>query len=115
MSIARLFHPNTLEESLKSTAMAPLPLERTENGKWNTKGHPDRVVPVTDESLRLFTSLYDEPGTPSRAARLPSLYTGQFLNPVLSCFVNATKKMQDVEYGVSVCWDETGAAKAGII
>ena len=115
LSVARLFHPSTLEESLKSTEMSPLPLERTDKGKWNTQGHPDRVVPVTDESLRLFASLYDEPGTPLRAARLPALYTSQFLNPILSSFVNALRKMQDMEYGVSECWHETMARKDGTI
>ena len=119
ITIATLFHPSTLEESLalvdRQSAVSPLPLERNEQGTWNTQGHPDRVVPVSDDTLKLFASLYDEPGTPSREARLPALYTRQFLSPILECFANAPQKMQDTKYGVSVCWDETGAPKAGII
>lgn len=118
-TVATLFHPSTLEESLalvdRQSAVSPLPLERNEQGTWNTQGHPDRVVPVSDDTLKLFASLYDEPGTPSREARLPALYTRQFLSPILERFANAPRKMQDTEYGVSVCWDETGAPKAGII
>ena len=120
-TVATLFHPSTLEESLalvvgrSQSAVSPLPLERNEQGTWNTQGHPDRVVPVSDDTLKLFASLYDEPSTPSREARLPALYTRQFLSPILERFANAPRKMQDTEYGVSVCWDETGAPKAGII
>lgn len=118
-TVATLFHPSTLEESLalvdRQSAVSPLPLERNEQGTWNTQGHPDRIVPVSDDTLKLFASLYDEPGTPSREARLPALYTRQFLSPILERFANAPRKMQDTEYGVSVCWDETGAPKAGII
>lgn len=118
-TVATLFHPSTLEDSLalvdRQSAVSPLPLERNEQGTWNTTGHPDRVVPVSDDTLKLFASLYDEPGTPSREARLPALYTRQFLSPILERFANAPRKMQDTEYGVSVCWDETGAPKAGII
>lgn len=118
-TVATLFHPSTLEDSLalvdRQSAVSPLPLERNEQGTWNTQGHPDRVVPVSDDTLKLFASLYDEPGTPSREARLPALYTRQFLSPILERFANAPRKMQDTEYGVSVCWDETGAPKAGII
>lgn len=115
-TLATLFHPTTLEDSLGQTTLTgDLPLERTEDSKWELRGHPDRVVFVDDETLKLFASLYDEPGTPSREARLPALYTRQFLSPILERFANAPRKMQDTEYGVSVCWDETGAPKAGII
>ena len=115
-TICKLLHPTTLESSLMSNDVsATLPLVRTADGKWNLMGHPLRIVNVNDETLGLFAALYDEPGTPSRQARLPALYTSQFLNPILTTFANAAKKMADVEYGVSVCWDETGAPKAGII
>ena len=118
-TISTLFHPSTLEDSLscvdRHLAVSPLPLERNERGTWNTQGHPDRVVHVTDDTLKLFVSLYDEPGTPSRAARLPALYTRQFLSPILERFANAPRKMQDVDYGVFECWHETMAQKDGTI
>ena len=65
---------------------APLPLERNEQGTWNTTGHPDRVVQITDETLGMFVRLYDDPGTPPRQARLAALYTRGFLTPVLEKF-----------------------------
>ena len=108
---------NDICGNLRQSAVenTPLPLERNERGTWNIVGHPDRVVSVDDETLTLFATLYDDEGTPSRQARLPALYTRAFLSPILSRFASSARKMADLDYGVSVCWDETGAPKAGII
>ena len=115
-TIAKLLHPVTLEESLTvSDIDKPLPLERTEDDKWNLVGHPDRVVHVTDETLTLFASLYDEPGTSARAARLPTLYTRQFLSPILERLTNVAMSFGDTEFGTSRCWDESNAQREGII
>lgn len=114
-NIARLYHPSTMDECFTKDDSAELPLERNEQGTWNLVGHPDRVVKVDDETLQLFVTLYDVPGTPSRQSRLPAIYTRKFLAPILVAFSHAPRKMQDTEYGVSVCWDETGACKDGTI
>lgn len=115
-SISTLFHPSTLEDSLCiSNSDSDLPLERTKDGKWNLTGHPDRVVHVNDDTLKLFASLYDEPGTSPRAARLPALYTSQFISPILERFQKAEKKIQDIEYGASEGWHETMSQKDGTI
>ena len=118
-TVATLFHPSTLEDSLalvdRQSAVSPLPLERNEQGTWNTQGHSDRVVPVSDDTLKLFASLYDEPGTPSREARLPALYTRQFLSPILERLTNVAMSFGDTEFGTSRCWDESNAQKDGTI
>ena len=125
-TVATLFHPTTLEESLArfvtncrlpqiATDDTVLPLERTDDGKWNLQGHADRVVPVTDDTLSLFASLYDEAGTPSLEARLPALYTRQFQDCVLKAFSLFPTKMQAYDYVSTICWDETASLKKGII
>lgn len=123
-NVSRLYHPSTLEDSLRmvpaaapagKTSEAPLPLERNEQGTWNLVGHSDRVVNVNDDTLTLFATLYDDAGTPSRQARLPALYTRRFLDPILVAFANAPRRMQSVDYGVSECWHETMAQKDGTI
>ena len=115
-NVSRLYHPSTLAECFsKNDDKAPLPLERNEQGTWNLLGHPDRIVTVDDETLKLFATLYDGEGTPARQARLPSLYTCKFLNPILRQFAYGFSKFAAEDYGCTVCWDETGAQKAGII
>lgn len=116
-TVDMLFHPSTLDECLsRCDTLRALPLVRTDDGRsWNLQGHPDRVVFVDDQALSMFVKLYDAPGTPYMSSRLPALYTNHFMHPILECFSNATKRMGDYEYGVSVCWDETGARKDGTI
>lgn len=114
-SIAKLYHPSTLIDSLAvQSSDMPLPLERNDQGAWNTVGHPARVVTITDETLAMFVRLYDDPGTPARQARLAALYTHHFLNPILDRFASAPK-MAQVTYGVSDCWNETTDQKDGTI
>ena len=115
LTVAKLYHPSTLIDSLLRDATdAPLPLERNEQGTWNTTGHPDRVVQITDETLGMFVRLYDDPGTPPRQARLAALYTRGFLTPVLEKF-SGVKKMSEISYGVYECWHETMSQKDGTI
>ena len=115
-NVSRLYHPSTLAECFaKRDDKAPLPLERNEQGTWNLVGHPDRIVPVDDETLKLFAALYDDSGVSQCEARLPALYTKKFLKPILDQLSRYPRKMIDVDYGVSVCWDETGSQRSGII
>ena len=116
-SVAKLFHPATLIESLscRGDTSDDLPLERTEGGSWNLSGHPDRVVHVDIDNLTLFAKLYDEPGTAPLTARLPSLYTGRFLTSILNTINSIPSKMADEKYGVYECWHETNSQKDGTI
>ena len=115
-SVARLFHPSTLDASLSTHAAEnELPLERTTGGSWNLIGHPDRIVEVSEDTLSMFARLYGGEGCPSREARIPALYTKRFLHPILNRFACVGKKMADISYGVSECWHETNAQKEGFI
>jgi hypothetical protein len=113
-TVAGLYHPSTLRESLERTdETQPLPLVR-ENGTWNLRGHPHRVVTVDDDLLGLFARTYDAPGTPAREARLPALYTRTFAD-ILPSFADSPRKMASQDYGVSDGWNETTSRKDGTI
>ena len=115
-SISKVFHPTTLIDSISSACKEKaLPFEKDDDGHWVVAGHPNRIVDIDDEVLRVFASVYDEPGTPSRRARLPSLYTREFLDPVLRCFAEYPVKMASERFDWSICWDENGAQRRGII
>jgi len=114
MTVAGLYHPSTLRESLERTDESqPLPLVR-ENDTWNLRGHPHRVVSVDDALLALFARTYDEAGTSAREARLPALYTRTFAD-ILPRFADYPVKMASQEYGVSDGWNETTSRKDGTI
>ena len=115
-NVSRLYHPSTLAECFsKNDDKAPLPLERNEQGTWNLVGHPDRIVPVDDETLKLFAVLYDDEGVPCLQARIPAIYTRRFLSPILQCFASAPLKLRQLSYGSSEGWHETMSQKDGTI
>ncbi len=115
-TIATLFHPSTLEASLAGgDETAPLPLERTDDGKWDLRGHPYRIVVVDEKALALFAALYDESGTPPIQARLPALYTQRFATEILPSILNAPRHLSDIPYGSTMFWNETLDRKNGTI
>jgi hypothetical protein len=75
--IANLFSPTTIDACYAHDGSGMVGGYKNEHGKWNTTGHRDRIVSIGDEQLAVFAQLYDEPGTPARQARLPSLHAGQ--------------------------------------
>ena len=54
-TMAKVYHPTTIDESLsRNSSDLPLPEERDGKGRLQLMGHPDRVVTVTDETLSIF-------------------------------------------------------------
>jgi len=80
------------------------------------KGHRDRIIEVRLDSLELFASLYDEPGTHGLQARLPSLHS-RGLVEILRKFAAYPKRLGDMEhqYSSTVMWDETNRVNDGTI
>ena len=116
-TVARLVHPSTLNECLVehgANTELPLPIDDV-TGTWNLRGHPARKVVVEEKQLKMFASVYDEDGTPPKQARLPVIYSVEFLAHVIPAFVASPIKMGQTQYGVTVCWDETNAQKDGTI
>lgn len=123
-SISNLYLPSTIDESFRISSIdEPVggiknQLE-TPNGfvsKWNTRGHSDRVIRITDSELDLFSKLYDEPGTPTDQARLPALHAKQLIS-VLEKFAAQPIRLGDLKdkYSSTVMFDETYAQRDGTI
>jgi hypothetical protein len=110
--IANLFSPITIEESFNSADSDKVPGIKNHEGKWETTGHPKRIISVDRDTLALFAQLYDESGTPPEAARLSVIYT-QNLVSVLEKFAQQTQRLGDLqgEYYATVMFDETNAVK----
>src|SRR5699024_6252301 len=83
---------------------------------WNTQGHADRIIYVTNDELELFSQLYDEEGTEPLAARLPALHAQQLIE-VLRKFAKQPQRLGDLrgEYTSTVMFDETYAQRDNII
>lgn len=115
-TIANLFTPQTVDACFAHDGAGKVDGIKNDAGKWNTAGHRDRIVRLNEERLALLAALYDAPGTPPLAARLPALHARELLD-VLACFVKAGHKLGDNagKYYSLEMWHETNAQKDGTI
>jgi hypothetical protein len=94
--ISNLFVPSTIDTSYEHEGSEPVGGYKTAEGKWNTVGHKDRIISVTEAGLALFAKLYDLPGTPAVQARLPSVHAKSLLS-VLEKLANHPKRLGDLK------------------
>ena len=115
-NLANLFAPQTVDACFAHDGTGKVDGIKTDTGDWNTMGHRDRIVRLDEERLALLAALYDAPGTPALAARLPALHARELLD-VLACFVKAGHKLGDNagKYYSLEMWHETNAQKDGTI
>lgn len=115
-NIANLFSPSTVDECFASAGGGALPGIKTEDNRWNTSGHRDRIVAVGREELALFASLYDDPETPPEEGRLPALH-GRPLLEALRKFARAPRRLSDLEgeFFTTDFWNETTRQTDGTI
>ncbi|MCU0549127.1 MAG: N-6 DNA methylase [Leptolyngbya sp. Prado105] len=111
-SLSNLFHPNTLNSSFEAQNNGSIPGIKDENGKWELRGHSNRVIHVEQEVLHLFAQLYDAEGTPHTQARLSCLHS-QSLIAVLEKFAIQADRLgrQQGKYSATVMFDETNAVR----
>ena len=114
--VANVFSPTTIDTSYLHDGSGLAGGIKNESDEWNTAGHADRIVRVGDAQLTVFAKLYDEPGTPSRRARLPALHAGQ-LSSVLAKLAAYQRRLADLgeDYFSTVMFDEAYAPRDGTI
>lgn len=114
--ISNLFTPGTIDWCYASDRSGTVGGIKTEQGKWNTVGHADRIVRIGDQQLAVFAQLYDETGTPPLRARLPALHAGQ-LSSVLSKLAAYPRRLIDLgdDYFSTEMWHETMQQHDGTI
>jgi hypothetical protein len=116
--LANLFAPATVDACYAHDGSGKVGGYKNEQDKWNTLGHADRIVHISDNQLAVFAQLYDEPGTSRRRARLPALHAGHLLS-VLTKFATFPRRLADLggDYfqTPSTCWNEKTAQDDGTI
>ena len=114
--LANLFIPATVDACYQHDGSGLPDGIKNESGQWNTSGHHDRIVPISDAVLATFSQLYDEPGAPPRKARLPALHAGT-LNSVLAKLATYPRRLADLGdgYVATEMWHETMQQKDGTI
>ncbi len=114
--IANVFHPRVINQCEYNHPSSVIPALKDKNGKWETTGHPERLIVVTSSVLELFAKLLDEEGTPCEQARLPQVHSKKILL-VLERFAKSALRLSDFrgEYLPTVMIDESYGQRDGII
>lgn len=114
-TICNLYDAKSIVECYEGAASAPIPGIKDENGEWNIKGHPDRIIHVTKKELALFAKLFD--GNDNwRQARLPVIYARELVE-ALERFAEQSKtlgNLGDTVYTTEM-WHETNSQQDGTI
>lgn len=114
-TISNLYDAKSIAECYQGEASAPIPGIKDANGDWNTTGHPDRIIHVTQRELEVFAKLFDG-NDKWQQARLPQLHVEQLLE-VLIRFSKQNKVIGDMQLSIfnTRMWEETGSQKDGTI
>jgi hypothetical protein len=114
--ISNLFTPATVDACYVHNGTGLVGGYKTETGEWNTAGHRQKIVPITDKELAVFARLFDEPGTPPRRARLPAIQATP-IRDVLSKLATFPERLGDVgdEFFCTQHWNEKLSQDDGTI
>ncbi len=114
-TIGNLYDAGSIVECYEGDSALPLPNIKNNRGEWNTTGHPDRIIHITTDELKLFAKVFDNSNEYTKA-RLPVLYSRQLLDAVM-CFYYQKHTVGDIQQELfsTVMWDETNAQNDGTI
>lgn len=116
--VANIFDPATIRACHEHNGGGTTPGIKTENGRWQTAGHMNRVIEVNSTTLETFAKLYDESGTPAAQARLPAVHSRE-LASVLEKFATCSLRLGALS-GADIFlnathWNEKNAQTDGTI
>lgn len=117
LAIFNLFDPRTIRQSEHGgNELAPIPGIKNAEGGWETRGHPQRILRITERELELFTRLFEEVNNPPLQSRLPQVHSRPLLK-VLEKFAKAPKRLGNLKghYVALEMFHEANAQRDGII
>src|SRR5699024_6114163 len=108
---ASLYHPNTVDRSFHHEGGTDVPGLKDDEGNWDTRPHPERIIEVDTDVLKVWGDVQVEPGTLPVHARM--------VYPVNNASVKVLEKLRQSprvrELGLqySPGWHETADRKRG--
>ena len=117
VATANLFSPRTLVACQRHDRPEdPIPGIKNDAGEWETRGHCQRLVTITEAELSLFARLFEKPDTPALQARLPQVHSREIL-AVLRKFADAPRRLGDLEgeYLATEMFHESNSQRDGMI
>ena len=112
-SISDLYVPATIDECYDCSNIVLAGI-KGDDGNWNTKGHPARIIHVGKNELKTFARVFSDNDI-WEEAQLPNLYISEF-SKVLNTFSSNVNSVEatGLFFGTTM-WPETGAQDDNII
>lgn len=112
-SINNLYIPQTIDGCFCHDGNGICEGLKTEDGEWNTKAHKKRIIHYDEEKLELLSNVFED-GSTKNGPKLVSIHSQDILE-VLKKIESYPSHVRDYKHIITVCFDETGAPKAGLI
>lgn len=112
MMASRMYHPRTAAESLQHDGTGELPGFKDSNYNWDLRPHKDRIVTVNEDTLRLWNSILEEPGTPLLSSR--TVYTVNTEAAAVLEKLAAAPRIKELGLRFSGGWNETTDKQKGL-
>lgn len=114
--LTNVYTPNTIDECFNNNSIDNKPFLGIKNkdGNWNTVGHIDRLIKITEKELKTFSKVFEN-NNEWKSARLPTIQIKSFTN-FLNIFSNYCETVERSKnfYGTTL-WAETAAQEDGTI
>ncbi|MGS2809940.1 Eco57I restriction-modification methylase domain-containing protein [Nocardia sp. MW-W600-9] len=111
LSASSMYHPETVNRSIRHDGTGPTPGIKDERGRWDLRPHAQRLVAVTAATLATWAKLIDEPGTPISEARL--LYPVNKASAEVLDKVAASPRIGDNDFEWTAGWHESADRRLG--
>lgn len=111
LSAASLYHPRTVIDSFSHDGTGNLPGFKDDDGRWDLRPHRDRIITVDEDTLKVWNSIIEEPGTPLLETRTVYSVNSEAAD-VLAKLAEAPR-IKSLGLHYSGGWNETTYKKAG--
>lgn len=108
---ASLYHPSTVEGSLRHQGSEDVPGIKNDDNKWDLRAHQDRILHVDDDMLRTWASILENPATDHRSTRM--VYPVNATSAHVLQTMAASPRMSRLGLQFSSGWHESGDRRAG--
>lgn len=111
ISAASLYHPRTVIDSFSHDGSGSLPGFKDDDGKWDLRPHRDRIITVDEDTLEVWNSIIEEPGTPLLETR--TVYSVNSEAAAVLAKLAKAPRIKDLGLQFSSGWHESGDKRAG--
>lgn len=111
MMAGRMYHPQTAADSVHHDGSGELPGIKDNDYNWDRRPHRDRIITVNEETLKVWNSIIEEPGTPLLETR--TVYSVNSEAAAVLAKLAEAPRIKELGLRFSRGWDESIDKKKG--